>query len=848
MEGNEVPSTFQSSHPDSRSQGRKNQTASFSRLAVRLRSYQGSLIDGSLVLVGFPRKIKMTIPRTSLYCFLTLLFVPAGVLLAQSTAEPEVVQPDDPIQTALERRLIDPELPLKEVQEFTERRVLPVPEIQSVPEWELFAQQTRNRLLSEVVLRGAAMEWAQQPTTFEEVGIIDMKEYRIRKLRFEAVPGLWIPALLYEPKNLSGKVPVFLNVNGHDRNGMAADYKQTRCINQAKRGIISMNLEWVGMGQLNTPGFNHYKMNQLDLCGTGGIAVHYLSQKRALDILLQQPHADPKRVGVAGLSGGGWQTIFISGIDDRVTLSNPVAGYSSFKTRARFQSDLGDSEQTPSDLATVADYSLLTAMRAPHATLLTNNSEDACCFKAEHAQPPLVQAASPLFDLYHKNAWLRTHVNHDPGSHNFERDNREQLYKMIGDHFFGGLQPVVAHFNAKGMETHEITQAQLMRLLGQKALPYVESTSGLFADVRRLMKEQAPELKRPDLVILVSRHFDGQTPETFAETSIPTADGEVTLSELLTLTPLTSSNFNADYSASEIECADEVMLAEKLKIALPEENSDFHQLAVSLTNKIQDYPLPPGEAPRSWLVQHRQELRETVSFHDYDVHALLEKEEQIDGMTIKHWWLRVGGLWTVPATEFIPDSKPTECVMFVADDGRGTLSEIVATTIEKGQRVLAIDPFYLGESKISKRDFLYGLLVATIGERNLGLQASQISAIADWTGGTLPTRNLTIAAYGPRTSLMTLIASACQPTTANHLELHNTFATLKQVIERDLAVNQMPELFCFGLLEKFDIPLQIALSGAETLTATGDIDRLRKEWSVFLNGQTAAGPEVNVGK
>ena len=183
MEGNEVPSTFQSSHPDSRSQGRKNQTASFSRLAVRLRSYQGSLIDGTLVLVGFPTKDETMTDPAYLFVLLllTLLFVPAGVLLAQSTADPKWFSPSrSRPDGARNAGLIDPELPLKEVQEFTERRVLPVPEIQSVPEWELFAQQTRNRLLSEVVLRGAAMEWAQQPTTFEEVGIIDMKEYRIR--------------------------------------------------------------------------------------------------------------------------------------------------------------------------------------------------------------------------------------------------------------------------------------------------------------------------------------------------------------------------------------------------------------------------------------------------------------------------------------------------------------------------------------------------------------------------------------------------------------------------------------------------------------------------------------------
>ena len=75
--------------------------------------------------------------------------------------------------------------------------------------------------------------------------------YRIKKLRYEALPGLWVPALLYEPETLEGKVPAVLNVNGHDSKGKSADYKQIRCINQAKRGMLALNIEWLGMGQLH---------------------------------------------------------------------------------------------------------------------------------------------------------------------------------------------------------------------------------------------------------------------------------------------------------------------------------------------------------------------------------------------------------------------------------------------------------------------------------------------------------------------------------------------------------------------------------------------------------------------
>jgi hypothetical protein len=183
---------------------------------------------------------------------------------------------------------------------------------------------------------------------------------------------------------------------------------------------------------------------------------------KGLDLLLAHPHADPKRVAVAGLSGGGWQTIFISSLDTRVTLANPVAGYSSFKTRARHGSDLGDSEQTPNDLAVYTDYAHMTAMLADRAALLTNNAFDNCCFAAGHALPPLVDAAAPIFSLLGRRQFLRTHINHKPGNHNFGVDNRQQLYRFIGDVFY----PADKNFNQ-----HEIPSEKEIKTYDELIVP-----------------------------------------------------------------------------------------------------------------------------------------------------------------------------------------------------------------------------------------------------------------------------------------------------------------------------------------------------------------------------------------
>src|SRR4029450_370760 len=77
-----------------------------------------------------------------------------------------------------------------------------------------------------------------------------------------------------------------------------------------------------------------------------------------------------------------------------------------------------------------------TAMMAPRATLLTYNSKDNCCFESGYALPPLLEAAAPVFKLYGREKLLRSHVNDDPGTHNYEKDNRQAFYRMVGDFFY----------------------------------------------------------------------------------------------------------------------------------------------------------------------------------------------------------------------------------------------------------------------------------------------------------------------------------------------------------------------------------------------------------------------------
>jgi len=83
----------------------------------------------------------------------------------------------------------------------------------------------------------------------------------------------------------------------NDGKGKAADYKQMRCINMAKRGMLLLNVEWFNMGQLKGAGFNHYAMNPTrSVRPRAAIRALLPRHDEGLDILLSLPTPTLERV------------------------------------------------------------------------------------------------------------------------------------------------------------------------------------------------------------------------------------------------------------------------------------------------------------------------------------------------------------------------------------------------------------------------------------------------------------------------------------------------------------------------------------------------------------------------
>jgi len=323
-----------------------------------------------------------------------------------------------------------------QIQQYLLKRIPPLSTPTTSAAWSAEEERVRGHVLNDIAYHGWPREWVDAAPKFEEVGMIESSHgYRVHKLRFEVVPGFYSTALLYEPSKIAGRIPAILNLLGHEPEGIDVEYEQKRCINFAKRGVIALDLEFLGFGELTHPENAHDFASQLNLVGSNALGIFYLSMRRGLDYLSGLPGVDPARIGVTGLSGGGWQTVLLSATDPRVAVEVEVAGIGSRESNLTHPVDTDEIEEDAPDLIQGEDYPEMLALRAPRPTMVIHNGLDSCCFRAPLVKSYLYDNVKPFFKLYGATDELQWGENLDPGTHNYQSENRERAYRFFSTQF-----------------------------------------------------------------------------------------------------------------------------------------------------------------------------------------------------------------------------------------------------------------------------------------------------------------------------------------------------------------------------------------------------------------------------
>lgn len=165
-------------------------------------------------------------------------------------------------------------------------------------------------------------------------GKVETERFTVEKLHFQSLPGLYVTANLYLPKNLKGRAPAILYVCGHANTvldkvsyGSKVNY-QYHPAWFASNGYVCLILDTLQLGEIQGIHHGTYRRNMWwwQALGYTPAGIECWNAMRALDYLETRKEVDRKRLGVTGRSGGGATSWWLAAADDRPQCIVPVAG------------------------------------------------------------------------------------------------------------------------------------------------------------------------------------------------------------------------------------------------------------------------------------------------------------------------------------------------------------------------------------------------------------------------------------------------------------------------------------------------------------------------------------------
>lgn len=179
---------------------------------------------------------------------------------------------------------------------------------------------------------------------------LERDDCTITRVAYQSMPGLYATAFLYLPKNVTFPAPAVFHPHGHWANWSADDIVQSRCIGLARRGYVSLAVQ-----------YEHYE----DLASGLPIRGVFLwNNMRGLDVLESLPEVDKARIGVTGASGGGMQSMDLAALDPRIRTAVIVA-FPTYFNRMNYFHCMGCCNYSPLGAARDMDQQDLIAMIAP---------------------------------------------------------------------------------------------------------------------------------------------------------------------------------------------------------------------------------------------------------------------------------------------------------------------------------------------------------------------------------------------------------------------------------------------------------------------------------------------------
>lgn len=276
------------------------------------------------------------------------------------------------------------------------------------------------------------------------VGVLDRGDYVVEKLHYQSVPGLYVTANLYRPKEIppGTRLPGILYVCGHagmGLNGNKTAY-QSHGIWFARHGYVCLTVDTLQLGEIAGVHHGTYREGRWWWLSEGytPAGVEAWNGIRGIDYLISRPEVDADRIGVTGISGGAAVTFWVAAADPRVKAAAAVSGMADLESYVGNRVVNGHCDCMFLYNAAEWPWTRIAGLIAPRPLLFVNSDNDPI-FPMD-ANERVIARLERLYSLF--GASDRVDALVSVGGHDYREDIRRGVYRFFNIHLRNDASPV----------------------------------------------------------------------------------------------------------------------------------------------------------------------------------------------------------------------------------------------------------------------------------------------------------------------------------------------------------------------------------------------------------------------
>ncbi len=303
-------------------------------------------------------------------------------------------------------------------------------EVGSLTDWEQQRPGRYKEFIEMMGLQDMPLEGERPDLNIHLTGTIQEEGYRIEKLYYESLPGLYVAANLYIPDQIEEPRPAILYVCGHSPTQKVWYQPYPRKF--AELGFVCLIIETIQMGEVSGDHHGCYSKGWFHWYSRGYNpgGVELWNAIRGLDLLSERPEVDPERLGVTGISGGGVQSWYIAAADPRIKAVAPVCGASTLKEQIGVRTIDGHCDCMMPINTYQKDFMDFGALIAPRPLLIAQADRDG--LNTIESVRELHNDIKPVYALYGEQENIG--LIESPGGHSYHKISRQEIQSFFMKH------------------------------------------------------------------------------------------------------------------------------------------------------------------------------------------------------------------------------------------------------------------------------------------------------------------------------------------------------------------------------------------------------------------------------